>query len=104
MKQMVIGKTALFLATAFLRRFCHICLELDHPVFTSLDFATVICVQSKVISFAFNPQLGGPGLYIYVPCDRVVQLHPQAPGTLFITFYDLQGYSGGILTRLHMGQ
>jgi hypothetical protein len=29
-------------ATAFLRRFRHICLELDHPVFTSLDFTTII--------------------------------------------------------------
>jgi hypothetical protein len=36
------------------------------------------------------------------PSDRVAQLYPQAPGSLFIDFYDLQGYSGGILTCLHM--
>jgi hypothetical protein len=40
---------------------------LDHPVFTSLDFATVIFLQSKVVSLASNPQPGGPGLCIYVP-------------------------------------
>jgi hypothetical protein len=33
---------------------------------------------------------------------KVVQLYPQAPGSLFITFYDFQGYGGGILTCLHM--
>jgi hypothetical protein len=34
--------------------------------------------------------------------DRVAQLYPQAQCFLFITFYDLQGYGGGILTHLHM--
>jgi hypothetical protein len=37
------------------------------------------------------------------PIDRVVQLYPQAPGSLFVSFSDSQGYCGGILTRLHMG-
>jgi hypothetical protein len=37
------------------------------------------------------------------PTDRVTQLHPQAPGSIFVTFYDSQGYGGGTLTRLHMG-
>jgi hypothetical protein len=31
------------------------------------------------------------------------QLYPQAPGSLFVTFYYWQGYRGGILTRLHTG-
>jgi hypothetical protein len=35
------------------------------------------------------------------PSDRVAQLFPQAPGSLFIAFYDSQDYGGGILTRLH---
>jgi hypothetical protein len=26
----------------------------------------------------------------------------QAPGSLFVAFYDSQGYGGGILTRLHI--
>jgi hypothetical protein len=39
----------------------------SHPVFTSLDFAMVIFLQSKVISLAANPHPGGSGPYIYVP-------------------------------------
>jgi hypothetical protein len=37
------------------------------------------------------------------PSDRVAQLYPQAPDSLFIAFYDWQGYGGGILIRLHEG-
>jgi hypothetical protein len=51
---------------AFLRRFFfQICL-LYYPGFTSLDFATVSFLQSKVVSLASNPQLGESGLCIYV--------------------------------------
>jgi hypothetical protein len=35
------------------------------------------------------------------PSDRVAQLYPQAPGSLFVAFCDSQGYGGSILTRLH---
>jgi hypothetical protein len=37
------------------------------------------------------------------PRDRVAQLYPQAPGSLFVAPYDSQGYGGGIRTRLHSG-
>jgi hypothetical protein len=37
------------------------------------------------------------------PSDRVAQLYPQAPGSLFVAFYDWQGYGGGIIARLHTG-
>jgi hypothetical protein len=37
------------------------------------------------------------------PSDRVAQLYPQALGSLFVAFYDTQGYGGGILNRLHKG-
>jgi hypothetical protein len=37
------------------------------------------------------------------PSDKVAQLYPQAPGSLFDAFYDSHGYDGGILTRLHTG-
>jgi hypothetical protein len=37
------------------------------PVFTSLDFAAIIFLQSKVVSLAPNPQPGGPDPCIYVP-------------------------------------
>jgi hypothetical protein len=33
--------------------------------------------------------------------DRVVQLYPRAPGSLFVAFYDSLGYTGGVLPRLH---
>jgi hypothetical protein len=32
--------------------------------------------------------------------DRVAQLYPQAPGSLFIAFYDSQGYGGGGLRNI----
>jgi hypothetical protein len=33
----------------------------------------------------------------------MAQLYPQALASLFIAFYDSQGYGGGILTCFHMG-
>jgi hypothetical protein len=35
--------------------------------------------------------------------DMVVKLCPQAPGSLFVAFYDSQSYGEGILTRLYGG-
>jgi hypothetical protein len=52
-----------FWAIAFIRKFCQSSLELDCSVFTSLDFATIIFLQS----LESNPQPGGPGSCIYVP-------------------------------------
>jgi hypothetical protein len=37
------------------------------------------------------------------PSDGVARLYPQAPGSLFVAFYDSQGYGGCILTRPHTG-
>jgi hypothetical protein len=37
------------------------------PVFTSLDFATIIFSESEVVSLASNSQPGGPGPCIYAP-------------------------------------
>jgi hypothetical protein len=91
-------------ATAFLRRFCHICLESDHTVFSSLDFATVIFLQSKDVSLASSPQPGEQYPCIYVPQWRVAQLYPQALGYLFVTFYYSQGYGGGNVARLRTGR
>jgi hypothetical protein len=36
-------------------------------------------------------------------CGKVAQLYPQAPCSLFLTFYNSQGYGGIILIYLHMG-
>jgi hypothetical protein len=35
--------------------------------------------------------------------NRVAQLYPQAPGSLFVASYDSQGYGEGIRPRLHTG-
>jgi hypothetical protein len=35
------------------------------------------------------------------PRNRVAQLYPQAPGSIFVASYDSQGYGGGIRPRLH---
>jgi hypothetical protein len=40
---------------------------------------------------------------MYIPRNRVAQLHPQAQGSLYVVSYDSQGYGGGILTHLHTG-
>jgi hypothetical protein len=38
------------------------------------------------------------------PRNRVAQLYPKAPCSLFVAFYESQGYGGGIVTRLHTGR
>jgi hypothetical protein len=50
-------------------------------VFTSLDFATVIFLQSEVVRLVSNPQPGGPGLCIYVHQWQGVPV--ISPGTGF---------------------
>jgi hypothetical protein len=55
-----IGNTALFLAIAFARKFCHFC----HPVFTSFGFRNNNFLQSKGVSLASSSKPGGPGLCI----------------------------------------
>jgi hypothetical protein len=37
------------------------------------------------------------------PRNRVAQLYPRALGSLSVVFYDTQGYSRGILSRLNTG-
>jgi hypothetical protein len=67
-------------------------------------FATVIFSQRKVVSLVSNPHPGGLSPCIYVCQWRVVQLYPQALGSLFVAVYDLQGCDEGILTHLHTGK
>jgi hypothetical protein len=74
-----------------------------HPVFISLDFPAVALLQSKVFSFASNPQPGSTGSCIYAPSDRVAQLYLKEPIYVFVAFYDSQDYGGDILTRLQTG-
>jgi hypothetical protein len=63
-----------------------------------LDFTTVFFLQNKVISLASTPNLEDQAFVFMSPSDRVAQLYPQAPGSLFVVLYDSQGYCGGILT------
>jgi hypothetical protein len=37
-------------------------------------------------------------------CDTGAKLYPHALGSLFVAFYDSQGYGGGIRNRLHTGR
>jgi hypothetical protein len=50
-----------------------------------------------------SPNLGGQVPVFISPRNRVVQLYPQALGSLFVASHDSQGYGGGIRTRLHTG-
>jgi hypothetical protein len=81
--------------------------ELDHPVFTSFDFATIFFYGTKSSVLLSTPNLEDQVPVFMSPSDRVARLYPQAPGSLFIAFYDSQDYSGGdggIVTRLHTGR
>jgi hypothetical protein len=57
------------------------------------------------VSLALHPtaNLGDQVPVFMPPSDKVAQLYPPEPGSLFVAFYDSQGYGGGILTRLHTG-
>jgi hypothetical protein len=82
-----------FWAIAFLRRFCQICLELDRPVFTSLDFGTIIFFTEQGHHLCIQPPNLEDRVSVFMfPSDRVTQLYPQAPCSFSC---------GGILTRLH---
>jgi hypothetical protein len=53
------------------------------------------------VSDSRPPNLEGQIPVFISPSNRVAQLHPQAPGFLFVAFHDSQGYGGGTLTPLH---
>jgi hypothetical protein len=74
--------------------------------------ASAVILRSKPratpyrISLAHTPDsfnLEGQVPVFISPRNRVAQLYPQALGSLFIAFYDSQGYSGGIRLRLPTG-
>jgi hypothetical protein len=60
-----------------LRRFYQICIELDHLVFTSLDFTKIFLLQCKVINLASKPTWRTVSVF----------MHPQAPGSI-ISIYE----------------
>jgi hypothetical protein len=95
-----------FWATTSRRTFCQICLfrrGLDRPVFTSLDFATLIIYRAKSSALRPNPNLEGQVPVFISPMNRVAQLYPQALSSLFVALYDSQGEGRGIVSHLHEG-
>jgi hypothetical protein len=50
-----------------------------------------------------SPNLEGQVPVFISSRNRVAQLYPQAPGSLFFASYDSQGYGGGIRPRLRTG-
>jgi hypothetical protein len=79
-----------FWATDSLRRFCQACLfhhDLDHLVFTLLNFVIVIVLQNKMGSFASNPLTS-----VFMPStDRAAQLYSREWGFLFNCLPQLTG-------------
>jgi hypothetical protein len=71
------------------------------PIFSCLDFVAVIFTQQCRHHLPPTTNVEDKVSGIMAPSDRVVQLYPQAPGSLFVVFYDSHGYGGGILTFLH---
>jgi hypothetical protein len=89
-----------FRATAFLRRFCQI--WYDFHFFAFRNNNSFYRARSSSV-LRPTPDLEDQVPVFMCPSDTVAQLHPQAPGSLFVAFYDSQGCGGGILTRLHTG-
>jgi hypothetical protein len=73
---------------------------------TGLSFTIAVALASAVILGSAprgtHDMEGQIPVFIF-PRNRVAQLHPQALGSLFVAFYDSQGYCGGIRIRLHAG-
>jgi hypothetical protein len=51
-----------------------------------------------------SPNLEGQVPVFISPRNRVAQLYPQAPGSLFVASCDSQGYGGATRTRLQKGE
>jgi hypothetical protein len=96
----IIGKTALFEPYPSLEDSARL-----HPVFHLFGFRNTnfFFLQSKFVSLATTLNLENYVPAFTYPSDRVAQLYPQAPSSLFIAPYDPQGYGGDILICLHTG-
>jgi hypothetical protein len=85
----IVGETAIFWAITFPRKFYHI----FHPVFTSLELATIFFsfLQSKVVTLTSNSQLDDQVPVLTSPSGRAAQLHPQTLGSPFRRLLCLAG-------------
>jgi hypothetical protein len=86
----IIGQRTIFWAMAFLK-FCHILSGFQFSGFRKKYFFY------RTRSSALRPtsNLEGQIPIFMFPRDRVSQLHPQPPDTLFFFFYDSQGCGSG---------
>jgi hypothetical protein len=82
----IIGKTELFDPQPSLKDCARF-----YSGFTSLNFATVIFLQSKVVSLASNPQPSGPGPCIYVTQWQGGPVIPLGTGFHFRSLLPLEG-------------
>jgi hypothetical protein len=48
-------------------------------------------------------QPGGPGPHIFIPLEMGGSVISPGSGTLFVAYYDSQGYGEGVRKRLHVG-
>jgi hypothetical protein len=74
------------------------------------DLASAVILRSKsrgthdnilLSRIQDSPNLEGQVSLFLSPRNRVAQLYPQVLGSLFVSFYDSQGYGGGIPPSLH---
>jgi hypothetical protein len=72
-------------------------------LFLGLDRAATLWSKSRRTHDRILLQPGGPGPLLISPRNRVAQLYPRALSSLFVAFYESQGYGRGILTHLHTG-
>jgi hypothetical protein len=86
-------------AIVFLRRFCQIASGFHFFGFCNKIFFS----EQGRQPCAQPPNLEDQVPVFRSPSDRVAQLYPQSSGSLFVAFYDSQGYGGGVPTRLHAG-
>jgi hypothetical protein len=75
-----------------------------NPVFSSLYFAKIFFYRVRLSALHPTPNLEDQVPVFMSLSDRVPQLYLQAPGSLFVSFHESQGYGGSILTHLHTGR
>jgi hypothetical protein len=78
----------------FLRRFCQIESGVHFSGFRGSNFFH----RARSSALRPTPNLEYQVSVLMLHSDRMAQLYPQVLGSLFVAFYDSQGYGGGILS------
>jgi hypothetical protein len=93
-----IGKTVHFVQLALLRRFCQI-----WSSFHFFGFRKNYFLRKQGRQSCFQPPTWRTrSLYLCPPVTGWPSCTPQTPDSIFVSFYDSQGFGAGIPTRLHM--